>query len=281
MAEAFARRRSAGGAPTIGAVTPSPSSASATSLVRDRQRSSSSRSPGSSGFVADPGRERPSTPSTAPSCSSRRSASTPIPDTAGAKAFSLVIVVAGVALLLYVIGVVIELTSSGVVSGAWQDERRTGVAWSRLERALPDLRLRPGRPARRRTSSARAGVPLRRHRCESGGRGARHASAATRDRGERDRRRRARAGRDRAAPAASSPASTRTPRTCTSSSSARELRPDLLIVARASSEDAGDEAPPRRRRPGRHAVRDRRPGAGDARPAAAGLRVPRGRHRRR
>jgi voltage-gated potassium channel len=48
------------------------------------------------------------------------------PDTAAAKAFTIVLVVWGVAIFLYVFGLIIELTVSGTVSGAWESRRRIG-----------------------------------------------------------------------------------------------------------------------------------------------------------
>lgn len=45
------------------------------------------------------------------------------PESAGAKIFTLVLVVWGVAVFLYVFGLVIELTVSGTVTGAWQERR--------------------------------------------------------------------------------------------------------------------------------------------------------------
>lgn len=55
-----------------------------------------------------------------------------IPHGDGVRLFTVVLVVAGVALFLYVIGLVIELTVSGVVSGA-RLERRTRRGVERLE----------------------------------------------------------------------------------------------------------------------------------------------------
>lgn len=45
------------------------------------------------------------------------------PDSTGAKAFTILLVVWGVAIFLYVFGLVIELTVRGTVSGAWQARR--------------------------------------------------------------------------------------------------------------------------------------------------------------
>ncbi len=46
-----------------------------------------------------------------------------VPKTAGAKALTAVLVVLGVAIFLYVFGLVIELIVSGTLSGAWQERR--------------------------------------------------------------------------------------------------------------------------------------------------------------
>jgi len=46
-----------------------------------------------------------------------------VPETAGAKALTAVLVVLGVAIFLYVFGLVIELIVSGTLSGAWQERR--------------------------------------------------------------------------------------------------------------------------------------------------------------
>jgi voltage-gated potassium channel len=46
------------------------------------------------------------------------------PETTAAKAFTIVLVVWGVAVFLYVFGLIIELTVSGTVSGAWELRRR-------------------------------------------------------------------------------------------------------------------------------------------------------------
>jgi voltage-gated potassium channel len=46
------------------------------------------------------------------------------PQTTAAKAFTIVLVVWGVAIFLYVFGLIIELTVSGTVSGAWESRRR-------------------------------------------------------------------------------------------------------------------------------------------------------------
>lgn len=45
------------------------------------------------------------------------------PEGAGAKAITAVLVVLGVAIFLYVFGLVIELIVSGTLSGAWQERR--------------------------------------------------------------------------------------------------------------------------------------------------------------
>jgi voltage-gated potassium channel len=55
-----------------------------------------------------------------------------LPETAGAKLFSVFLVACGVALFLYVVGLLIELAVSGIVSGAWQ-ERRIRRSVSRLK----------------------------------------------------------------------------------------------------------------------------------------------------
>ena len=47
-----------------------------------------------------------------------------VPETAAAKLFTIVLVVWGVAIFLYVFGLIIELTVSGTVSGAWESRRR-------------------------------------------------------------------------------------------------------------------------------------------------------------
>jgi voltage-gated potassium channel len=46
-----------------------------------------------------------------------------VPESAGAKAITAVLVVLGVAIFLYVFGLVIELIVSGTLSGAWQERR--------------------------------------------------------------------------------------------------------------------------------------------------------------
>ncbi len=46
-----------------------------------------------------------------------------VPETGGAKIFSIFVVAAGVALFLYVVGLVVELAVSGVASGAWRKRR--------------------------------------------------------------------------------------------------------------------------------------------------------------
>lgn len=46
-----------------------------------------------------------------------------VPDSTGAKVLTLVLVIWGVAIFLYVFGLVIELTVSGTVTGAWQERR--------------------------------------------------------------------------------------------------------------------------------------------------------------
>ena len=46
------------------------------------------------------------------------------PESAASKAFTIVLVVWGVAIFLYVFGLIIELTVSGTVSGAWESRRR-------------------------------------------------------------------------------------------------------------------------------------------------------------
>jgi voltage-gated potassium channel len=55
----------------------------------------------------------------------------PAPESVGAKAFTIVLVVWGVAIFLYVFGLVIELAVSGTIGGAWQ-ERRTRRRVDRL-----------------------------------------------------------------------------------------------------------------------------------------------------
>jgi voltage-gated potassium channel len=45
------------------------------------------------------------------------------PDTVGAKLFTLLLVVWGVAIFFYIVGLVVELTVNGTVTGAWQERR--------------------------------------------------------------------------------------------------------------------------------------------------------------
>jgi voltage-gated potassium channel len=47
-----------------------------------------------------------------------------VPETTAAKLFTIALVVWGVAIFLYVFGLIIELTVSGTVSGAWESRRR-------------------------------------------------------------------------------------------------------------------------------------------------------------
>ena len=158
-----------------------------------------------------------------------------IPHGAGVRLFTVVLVVAGVALFLYVIGLVIELTVSGVVSGA-RLERRTRRGVERLEGHY--LICGYGRVGRRVAEEFRAADAAYVVVDES-------SVAAAAARGHTDLvvegsatddevLQRAGIGRAQGLVA------------CVDSDaenlyivlSARELRPNLLIVARASSEDA-------------------------------------------
>jgi voltage-gated potassium channel len=159
----------------------------------------------------------------------------PLPTTTGAKVLAIAIVVSGVALLLYVVGLTIHFTVSGIVSGAWQD-RQVRRTVSKLDGHY--LICGYGRVGRRVAE-------------EFGAEGAGcviidpdpSAAALARDRGltvveasatEDDALERAGIGRASGLVA------------CVESDaenlfivlSARELRPDLLIVSRASSPDA-------------------------------------------
>lgn len=158
-----------------------------------------------------------------------------IPTTAAAKVFSAFLIFAGVALFLYVVGLVVQLIVSGVVSGTWQGRR---------ERRSVDklgghyLICGYGRVGRRVADEfRRAGVPFV-VIDESPA-----AAAAARERGDRVIEASAtdddvlrRAGIERARGLAA----------CVDTDaenlyivlSARELSSELLIVARASSEDA-------------------------------------------
>ena len=158
-----------------------------------------------------------------------------IPATAGAKVFSVFVIFAGVALFLYVVGLVVQLIVSGVVSGTWQ-ERRERRSVDNLEGHY--LICGYGRVGRRVADEFRAaGVPFVAID-ESPG-----AAAVARERGDRviestatddDVLRRAGIERARGLVA------------CVGTDaenlyivlSARELSGSLLIVARASDEDA-------------------------------------------
>lgn len=159
-----------------------------------------------------------------------------LPQTAGAKLFSIVLIVAGVALFLYVIGLVIELIVSGVVTGAWL-ERRTRRRVEGLDGHYVICGY--GRVGQRVAEEFRAaGVdyvvvdesPLAAAEAREHGAVVIEGSATDDEVLER-------AGIARARGLVA----------CVDSDaenlyivlSARELRPDLLIVARASSEDAG------------------------------------------
>jgi voltage-gated potassium channel len=159
-----------------------------------------------------------------------------LPHTAGAKLFSIVLIVAGVALFLYVIGLVTELTVSGVVSGA-RLERRTRRRVEGLEGHYVICGY--GRVGERVAEEFRAAGVSYAVVDESPA-----AAAAAREHGAvavegsaTDDEVLERAGIARARGLVA----------CVDSDaenlyvvlSARELRPDLLIVARASSEDAG------------------------------------------
>ena len=142
-----------------------------------------------------------------------------------------------------------------------------------LERPLHHLRLRPGRPPHRRRVP-RGGRPLRRARLQPGGdRGRARAEPALR-RGQRHRGRGPRGGRARAGDR---------PRRLVRLGRRQPLHHALGAQRAARPADRrarlrrgrGQEAAPRRRRPRRAAVLDRRQGDGEARPAAAGGRLPR------
>ena len=142
-------------------------------------------------------------------------------------------------------------------------------------RPLHHLRLRPRRPPGRR------GVPGGRTCRTSCSTSSEDAVTAAKEHGELSA---SRATRPRtrtcgrpgsSARAGSSSPPTPTPTTSTSSLSARSVRPDIQIVARASDDGRGEEADARGRRPRRDAVHDRRPHDGEPRPEAAGDGVPR------
>ncbi len=159
----------------------------------------------------------------------------PLPTTGAAKALSIAIVISGVALLLYMVGLTIELTVSGIVSGAWQERQQRRIV-SKLDGHYVICGY--GRVGRRVAAEFRAAgatcvvldpnpaavVAAREH-----GLVAIEASATDDEAlGE--------AGISRARGLVA----------CVDSDAenlfivltARELRPDLLIVARASSTDA-------------------------------------------
>lgn len=159
----------------------------------------------------------------------------PLPTTGAAKALSIAIVISGVALLLYIVGLTIELTVSGIVSGAWQD-RLLRRSVSKLEGHY--LICGYGRVGRRVANEFRdAGAacvvlddnPNAVAMAREQGLVAMELSATDDDALEQ-----AGIGQARGLVA------------CVDSDSenlfivlsARELRPDLLIVARASSADA-------------------------------------------
>jgi voltage-gated potassium channel len=158
-----------------------------------------------------------------------------LPTTGPAKAFSIAIVALGAALLLYMIGLTVELTVNGIVSGAWQ-ERRVRRTVDKLEGHY--LICGYGRVGRRVAAEFRAAKvdyvvvdpdPASAAAAREHGDVAIEASAT-------DDEALARAGIDRAHGLVA----------CVDSDaenlyivlSARELRPDLLIVARASGQDA-------------------------------------------
>jgi len=159
-----------------------------------------------------------------------------VPSTGAAKAFSIVIIVSGAALLLYVVGLVVELTVGGIVSGAWQERRLRRTVekldahyiicgYGRVGRCVAD-EFRAAGAAYVVVDESPAAVAEARERGDA----VIEASATDDDALER-------AGIARARGLVA----------CVDSDaenlyivlSAREARPDLLIVARASSDDAG------------------------------------------
>jgi voltage-gated potassium channel len=160
------------------------------------------------------------------------------PDTVGAKVFTIVLVVWGVAIFLYVFGLVIELAVSGAVGGAWQ-ERRTKRRVDRLNNHY--IICGYGRVGRRVAKEFReAGVPyavidftpevlaIARERDELVIEGS----------GTDDDKLQA-AGLDRAVGLVASSDSDVDNLYITLS--ARAARPELQIVARASTKDAADK----------------------------------------
>jgi voltage-gated potassium channel len=158
-----------------------------------------------------------------------------LPRTGAAKAFSIAIVASGAALLLYVVGLTVELTVSGIVSGGWQRRRLRNIV-DKLEGHFVICGY--GRVGRRVAEEFRAaGVdyvvidesPASVAAASDHGHVVIEGSATDDEVLES-----AGIGRARGLVA------------CVDSDaenlyivlSARELRPDLLIVARASSDDA-------------------------------------------
>ncbi len=158
----------------------------------------------------------------------------PLPTTGASQALAIAIVISGVALLFFTVGLTIELTVSGIVSGAWQD-RRLRRSMSKLEGHYVICGYgRVGRRVADEFKAAEAACvvldpnPIAVAAARERGLLAIEASATDDDALER-------AGIARARGLVA----------CVGSDaenlfivlSARELRPDLLIVSRASSTD--------------------------------------------
>jgi len=157
------------------------------------------------------------------------------PDSTGAKLFTIVLVVWGVAIFLYVFGLIIELTVSGTVSGAWEARRLT----KRVEQLRDHVIICGyGRVGRRAAKEFReVGVPyvVLDHGAEALAYAKSHGDLHVEGRGTQDEDLESVGIRDARGLIASSDSDVDN---LYITLSARALRPDIFIVARASTADA-------------------------------------------
>ena len=149
---------------------------------------------------------------------------------------SMVLVVCGLTIIAYAGAVIVESIAGGVFTGVLAERRR--------ERTIERLRdhfiiCGYGRVGRRVAEEFRAAKrPVRRARLQGGGGRSREGARRPPDRGRRDRGRGSEARRHRPRGAAVVVASDDDADNLYISLSARNVRPDIQIVARASDEDA-------------------------------------------
>lgn len=157
------------------------------------------------------------------------------PDSTGAKLFTIVLVVWGVAIFLYVFGLIIELTVSGTVSGAWEARRLT----KRVEQLRDHVIICGyGRVGRRAAKEFReVGVPyvVLDHGAEALAYAKSHGDLHVEGRGTQDEDLESVGIRDARGLIASSDSDVDN---LYITLSTRALRPDIFIVARASTADA-------------------------------------------